>query len=127
MTDVKTGMAGIVYLGEGARLRGKLYAPRTVIVNGAFSGEVDCHLFILGQSGVFEGELSASQADISGYAAPKVAVDDVLMIRSTGCLEGEWAYSQIAIERGGVANGSGVQLATDEEAGDQRASAVGAR
>jgi cytoskeletal protein CcmA (bactofilin family) len=127
MTDLKTGMAGTVYLGEGARLDGKLSAPGTVIVNGAFSGEVECRLFILGQDGVLEGQLSASQADISGYAAPKAAIEELLMIRSTGRLEGEWTYSQIAIERGGVANGSGVQLTAGEEAGDQRVSAVVAR
>ncbi|WP_051133989.1 polymer-forming cytoskeletal protein [Methylocystis sp. ATCC 49242] len=94
-----------VFLGEGVQITGEIHATGVVMIQGELNGEVNCGLLIVGESGVIDGVISATDAEISGSIRSDVTIKQLLSVRSTGRVEGNWNYGEIEIEKGGVLKG----------------------
>ncbi|MBU3890469.1 polymer-forming cytoskeletal protein [Methylosinus sp. KRF6] len=106
MKDFRPEEKNVVYIGEGVSLTGSVKAQDTIVVDGAIDGEISCSQLIVGPSGVVNGTISVSDADIYGRIGTDITIKQLLIVRSTGRVEGKWIYGEIEVEKGGVLFGT---------------------
>lgn len=97
---------GVLVIGEGVRLTGKIEAPGAVYVHGFVDGEVIASDINIGQSGRVEGSLSAQNVDLRGYAGDSVNAAKHVTIRSSATVVGNIKYQTIEIESGARIEGN---------------------
>ena len=107
---------GVLVIGEGVRLTGKIEAPGAVHVHGFVDGEVVASDINVGQSGRIEGSLSAQNVDLRGYAGDTVSAAKHVTIRSSATVVGNIKYQTIEIESGARIEGN---LQSLEKAADR--------
>lgn len=95
-----------VFVGEGVHINGEINASGIVMIQGALTGEVNCGLLLVGETGVVDGVVSATEADISGSIRSEITIKQLLTVRETGRVEGNWNYGEIEIEKGGLLKGT---------------------
>lgn len=106
MTEFRPEEKDVVYIGEGATLSGAVQAQDTVIVDGAVDGEISCNQLIVGPTGVVNGTISVSEADVYGKMGSDITVKQLLTVRASGRIEGKWVYGEIEVEKGGLLSGT---------------------
>jgi cytoskeletal protein CcmA (bactofilin family) len=106
MKDFRPEEKNVVYIGEGVSVTGSVKAQDTVVVDGMVDGEITCSQLIVGASGVVTGVISVSDADIYGRIGTDISIKQLLVVRSTGRVEGKWIYGEIEVEKGGVLFGT---------------------
>jgi len=95
----------VAYIGAGVTLKGEISVPDLIVVDGAVEGDITARVVCVGQSGVVRGNLSATEADISGWVAEHVEIKQLLIVRATGRVEGRVVYGEIELEKGAVVTG----------------------
>jgi len=95
----------VIYVGAGASINGSLHAQQTIVVDGVVDGEIACAHLVVGELGVVDGGIAATAADVAGTIGPRIAVDRLLSVRASGRVEGQIAYTEIEIDKGGVVKG----------------------
>lgn len=106
MKDFRPEEKNVVYIGEGVSVTGAVKAQDTVVIDGMVDGEITCSQLIVGPSGVVNGVISVSDADIYGRIGTDISIKQLLIVRSTGRVEGKWIYGEIEVEKGGVLFGT---------------------
>lgn len=95
-----------LHIGEGVVVMGEVSVPDTIVVDGVLEGEVKTHRLVVGASGVVRGKVMVSgNADIYGRAVDHLEVKNLLIVRSSGNIEGSVSYGELLIERGGAIAG----------------------
>jgi cytoskeletal protein CcmA (bactofilin family) len=107
MSDFRPEEKNAVYIGDGVRVTGVITAEDTVVVDGVVEGEIACERLVIGPSGIVQGTVSVTDADIHGKVGSEITVKQLLVVRSTGRVEGKWGYGEIEVEKGGVLSGQG--------------------
>ncbi|QGM46608.1 polymer-forming cytoskeletal protein [Methylocystis heyeri] len=130
MSDFRPEEKNAVYIGEGVRVTGVISAEDTVVVDGIVEGEIACERLVIGPTGVVQGTVAVTDADIHGKVGSEITVKQLLVVRATGRVEGKWGYGEIEVEKGGVLSGQGEStglLFEEEEQSVSRVSVVNAR
>ncbi len=95
-----------LHIGEGVIVQGEVSVPDTIVVDGVLEGEVKTHRLVVGASGIVRGKVMVSgNADIFGRAVDHLEVKNLLIVRSSGNIEGSVSYGELLIERGGAIAG----------------------
>lgn len=91
---------------EGTVFEGVLRTESDVRVSGRIVGTVQAggRAFVAPE-GVIEGEVSASQADISGTVQGELYIQERLILRGTARVEGTIKTGRLIVEEGAVFNG----------------------
>jgi cytoskeletal protein CcmA (bactofilin family) len=95
----------VVYVGAGVTLKGQLSVPDVVVVDGLVEGDIKARAVLVGKTGVIRGTIAATEADIGGQVVSHVEIDHLLVVRSTGRVEGRVVYGEIELEKGAVLMG----------------------
>jgi cytoskeletal protein CcmA (bactofilin family) len=95
----------VAYIGEGVTIKGEISVPDLIVVDGVIEGNVTARVVCVGQTGVIRGNISATEADISGAVSDHVEARQLLLVRSTGRVEGRVMYGEIELEKGAVVTG----------------------
>lgn len=95
-----------VYIGDGVKLTGVLNAQGTVTIDGAFDGEITCKHLIVGASGGVSGRADVFDADVHGNVSARLVAKQLLTVRASARVEGNWVCHEIIAERGAVLNGT---------------------
>ncbi len=106
MNEFRPEEKNVVYVGEGVSLNGSLQAQDVVVVDGTVDGEIWCSQLVVGPTGVVNGKIAVTEADIYGKVGSDIAVKQLLIVRSSGRVEGKWIYGEIEVEKGGVLTGA---------------------
>ncbi len=106
MTDFRPEEKNVVYIGEGVSMSGTIQAQDIVVVDGSVDGEIWCSQLVVGPTGVVNGKIAVTEADIYGRVGSDIAVKQLLVVRSSGRIEGKWIYGEIEVEKGGVLTGA---------------------
>lgn len=114
---VKPDQEDVVYIGPGVTLKGEFSISERLVVDGVIEGDVTAQAVIVGRTGAIRGKVTAAQADISGVVGDHIDIEDLLVVRSTGRVEGRVLYGEIELEKGAVLMGD---LSAN---GDRRAAA----
>lgn len=105
VTDFRPDEENVAYIGAGVTLKGEISAPDVVVVDGTIEGDVSARVIQVGQGGVVRGNVSATEADVSGWISDHIEVKQLLVVRSTGRVEGKVTYGEIELEKGAVITG----------------------
>jgi cytoskeletal protein CcmA (bactofilin family) len=84
--------ANRLYIGEGVTIKGEISVPDTLVVCGVLEGD---------ETGEIKGRITvAENAEISGKVYEKLDVKCLLILRSTGRVDGNISYGLLQIEQG---------------------------
>lgn len=110
-------------VGRDINLSGEIAACDHLIVEGTVEARVrDCYRLEVAESGLFQGAVEISEADIAGRFLGELIVHGRLSVRATGKVEGKIQYGELAVEAGGTldgevrVSGKGPKLVTASEA-----------
>ena len=93
--------ANRLYIGEGVTIKGEISVPDTLVVCGVLEGDVTVGNLVVGETGAIKGRITvAENAEISGKVFEKLDVKCLLILRSTGRVDGNISYGLLQIEQG---------------------------
>ena len=94
-------------IGNGTKIVGDIQSTGDVRIDGILSGNIITNgKFVLGPSGVVEGNVTSGNADISGEIKGKVNVTELLSLKATAKINGDIITGKLAIEPGAIFTGS---------------------
>ena len=93
--------ANRLYIGEGVTIKGEISVPDTLVVCGSLEGDVSVGNLVVGETGAIKGRITvAENAEISGKVFEKLDVKCLLILRSTGRVDGNISYGLAANRTG---------------------------
>ncbi len=93
--------ANRLYIGEGVTIKGEISVPDTLVVCGVLEGDVSVGNLVVGETGAIKGRITvAENAEISGKVFDKLDVKCLLILRSSGRVDGNISYGLLQIEQG---------------------------
>lgn len=104
-TGFRPDQENVAYIGAGVTLKGEISVPDLIVVDGTIEGDITARVVCVGQTGVIRGNISATEADISGWITDHIEIKQLLIVRSTGRVEGRVMYGEIELEKGAVVTG----------------------
>ena len=111
-------------VGEGTVFEGTLRAESDVRASGKIVGKLDVNgKAIVAESGVVDGEIAATNADIAGQVDGEIHVAERLVLKSTAEVNGNIETDRLVVEEGAVFTGEcrmGDTLSPDDESGADR-------
>ncbi|MFT4078637.1 polymer-forming cytoskeletal protein [Rhodomicrobium sp.] len=93
-------MAREAIIQEDTIIKGKIRNCRQMEIHGYVEGELAAESVIVHQGGTFFGTLKTDQADVAGSLQGEVFVKNLISIRSSGVVNGNVRYGQLAMEMG---------------------------
>jgi cytoskeletal protein CcmA (bactofilin family) len=107
MTDqqFRTGAPNSAYIGEGVTVKGAIFVPDEIVVDGVVEGDVTAQSIRIGASGTIKGKVVSTDADVSGTLGENTEVKEFLVIRSSGRVEGHVNCGDVEVEKGAVLAG----------------------
>jgi cytoskeletal protein CcmA (bactofilin family) len=103
MSSIEHSMpdANRLYIGEGVTIKGEISVPDTLVVCGVLEGDVTVGNLVVGETGAIKGRITvAENAEISGKVFEKLDVKCLLILRSSGRVDGNISYGLLQIEQG---------------------------
>ncbi len=93
-------------VGRDIRLTGEITSCDKLVVEGQVEASLnDARVIEVSRSGVFKGNATVHEADISGHFDGELTAREKLVVRGTGRISGSIRYGQIVIESGGEISG----------------------
>jgi len=99
-----------VFIGEGVSFKGSISAPDEAFIEGQFDGDLTVGNLLIGQTGRVTGTIKADRVDVKGELNKDISTRQLLIVRSTGKVNGTLEYGEIEIERGGQVRGNMTQV-----------------
>ena len=93
-------MAREVVIQEDTIIKGKIRNCRQMEIRGYFEGDLAAEDVLVHQGGTFFGTLKSDRADVAGSVQGEVFVKNLISIRSSGSVNGQVRYGQLAMEMG---------------------------
>ena len=94
-------------VGSGTVITGDIKSKSDIRIDGILKGSVNTEgKLVVGSSGVVEGDVVCSNADISGEIKAKITVSQLLSLKSTSKLNGDIITNKLSIEPGASFSGS---------------------
>lgn len=104
--EFRPDQENVAYIGAGVTIKGEISVPDLIVVDGTVEGAITARVVSVGQTGVVRGNISATDADVSGSVADQIDIKQLLIIRSSGRVEGTIRYGEIELEKGAVVAGN---------------------
>ena len=101
----RLGAPDIAYIGAGVTVKGAIVVPDAIIVDGVVEGDVTAQSIRIGPSGAIKGKVVSTDIDVSGTLAEKADINEFLLVRSSGRVEGHVNCGDVQVERGAVLAG----------------------
>lgn len=107
-TKNSTNNSSVVNMvGNGTVITGDIKSKSDIRIDGVLKGSVNTEgKLVVGSSGVVEGDVICSNADISGEIKAKITVSQLLSLKSTSKLNGDIVTNKLSIEPGASFSGS---------------------
>lgn len=94
-------------VGGGTVITGDIKSKSDIRIDGILKGSVNTEgKLAVGPTGVVEGDVVCSNADISGEIKAKITVSQLLSLKSTSKLNGDIITNKLSIEPGASFSGS---------------------
>lgn len=114
MSQLITKTKDITFIAENTTLNGSISTESDVTVEGTIEGEISCAHLIIGHTGIIKGIATVKSAEILGQVGPQLSVENLLVLRNTGRIDGKFSYGEIEVEKGGILLGSGETSSTPQ-------------
>jgi cytoskeletal protein CcmA (bactofilin family) len=104
--DFRPSESNVAYIGEGVTVKGEISVPDIIVVDGTVDGDLTARSIRVGPSGTIKGNIVSTEADVHGSISEKLEVKQLLIVRSTGRIDGHISYGEVQIEKGAVISGA---------------------
>ncbi len=92
-------------IATGTQITGDIVSEGGFRIDGAITGDILTKgKVVIGKTGVVEGKLTCSNADIEGKFTGKLNVSGTLSLKASSVIEGEVVISKLAVEPGATFN-----------------------
>ena len=106
-------------LSAGSKLKGNFYSEKDIRVDGLFEGDIITKgKTVVGESAVVKGNIVCAKADVWGTIEGKIFVKDLLDLKSSAAIDGEFHFSRLQVEIGAGITGTCLKI-TDTEFEDR--------
>ncbi len=94
-------------IGSGTKIVGDIHSNGDVRIDGHLIGNlITTGKFVLGANGVIEGNVTSTNADVSGEIKGSVNINEMLLLKNTSKISGDIITGKLAIEPGAVFTGT---------------------
>lgn len=94
-------------IGNGTKIIGDISSAGDVRIDGTITGNVVISgKFVLGTHGIVEGNITATNADLSGEVRGTVNVSEMLALKGTAKITGDIITSKLMIDPGAIFTGT---------------------
>lgn len=101
---------------EGTSITGNIVSKADFRLDGEQIGNFTSQgKLVIGQAGVFKGDIICSNADIEGVFEGKIKVIEMLNIKATAKIQGEILVGKLAIEPGADFTGTCTMITNNKE------------
>ena len=97
-------------IGQGVVITGGIKAAGTVQVEGTVDGALEADVLVVGSMGQINGTVTTRVAEVRGKITESLYASERVAVMSTGRIEGKLSYKSIAVEHGGVVEGTVIFL-----------------
>lgn len=105
-SEKSNGINGTTLIGKGTSLKGDISSNSDLRVDGHIEGNIICQAkIIIGSSGVVEGNIQGSQADIVGEVIGTIRVKELLQLRGECIVNGNIFAGKLHVEPTATFNG----------------------
>lgn len=107
--------AELNFIGKGTVIEGNVKTESSLRIDGKIKGSLHCkNTLTVGESGVIEGDVEASNAIIGGRIKGKVIVQEKLVLEAKSSLHGELKAKKLIIDEGALFDGTSTMGSTIE-------------
>jgi cytoskeletal protein CcmA (bactofilin family) len=118
-------------VGEGTVFEGTLRAESDVRASGKIVGKLDVDgKAIVAESGVVDGEIVATNADVAGRVEGEIRVSERLVLKSTAHVDGNIETDRLVVEEGAVFTGEcrmGEAVSAEKSAAAEKTTSSGSK
>jgi cytoskeletal protein CcmA (bactofilin family) len=98
---------GINRIVEGTRFKGEIECESNIRIDGTFEGELTTKgRLVVGPQGSLKGTVVCQNCEVEGALSGKLAVEELLSLKSTATVDGEIHYGKLSIEPGAALTGT---------------------
>ena len=106
MIQEKTNGNGATLISAGTTLKGDISSNSDLRIDGTVIGNIQSSAkIIIGTSGVVEGDITASQTDVSGKVSGNIRAKELLQLRDESVITGNLYAGKLQIEPTATFNG----------------------
>ncbi len=110
-------MGAVSTIAAGTTINGDMESDSDMRIDGNIIGNVYCKAkIVLGESGIIQGDLHASNADLFGTVNGNVITKDLLCLKSKSTVNGNVNTKRLQIEPNAIFNGQ-CKMTTDQVQG----------
>lgn len=92
---------------EGTNIKGDIRCESNIRIDGTFVGDINTKgRLVVGPSGKIEGTVQCQHADVEGLIEGRIAVQQLLTLKSTAKIDGDILTDKLSIEPGAIFTGS---------------------
>jgi cytoskeletal protein CcmA (bactofilin family) len=103
-------------LAKGTTITGDIISDGDFRIEGTVQGNVKTSgKVVIGRTGIINGTLKSTNADIEGKFSGKLMLSDTLSLRASAFVEGEVSVGKLAVEPGATFNATCVMKGTIKE------------
>jgi len=105
--EIQVMSNSISQIAGGTEIRGEVICQGDLRIDGSVVGNVSVQgKLVIGEKGRVDGEVACRNCDVSGYLKGKLAVQELLALKSSSQLYGEISTKKLSIEPGSIFTGT---------------------
>lgn len=103
----ETTNGSVNLIGVGTIIEGEIKSNGDIRIDGTVSGSLTSKAkVVVGNTGIIEGDVNCQNADVSGKIKGKLAVSELLFLKSTSFITGDIITKKLVVEAGANFTGS---------------------
>ena len=98
--DLNSNDSKTLVIGSGIRMEGKIDGAINSDISGSFNGKIKSESINVSETGVFVGDISGGDINISGKVEGTIISDDLLSVHPTAVVNGTIEYTSLRVSYG---------------------------
>ena len=103
--DLNSNDSKTLVIGSGIRMEGKIDGALNSDISGSYNGKIKSESINISETGVFVGDITGGDINISGKVEGTIISDDLLNIHQSAVINGTIEYTSLKVSYGAKVQG----------------------
>ena len=103
--DLNSNDSKTLVIGSGIRMEGKIDGALNSDISGSYNGKIKSESINMSETGVFVGDITGGDINISGKVEGTIISDDLLNIHQSAVINGTIEYTSLKVSYGARVQG----------------------
>ena len=103
--DLNSNDSKTLVIGSGLRMEGKIDGALNSDISGSYNGKIKSESINISETGVFVGDITGGDINISGKVEGNIISDDLLNIHQSAVINGTIEYTSLKVSYGARVQG----------------------